>query len=271
MRSRVWGACAALALLASTACGGPAGEPAAGPSSTTPGPTPAIEPLAHGMGEAPVQTEAPTEAPVDTPDRASAPEPTRAPPPPSEPTPPPPPPAPADCEPSYQGENASMAEVRAALTDAAGRTYWPTSAPEIRVPLELVKAVAWQESGWQSAIIACDGGVGVMQVMPDTADFVNQRFGAAYDIDTLAGNALLGANYLAWLIKYFGDVWFDGSYTVDAADCPDHLSPCLLNAVIASYNYGFGAVDLPDGIAIPNPRYVENVRALMIGCECLSY
>jgi hypothetical protein len=84
-------------------------------------------------------------------------------------------------------------------------------------------------------------------------------------------NATLGANYLAWLTKYFGDVYFDGDYTLDAADCADHTDGCLLNAVIASYNFGFGNVDTTDGLVIPNPRYVENVRALMTECVCLSY
>jgi hypothetical protein len=82
---------------------------------------------------------------------------------------------------------------------------------------------------------------------------------------------LLGANYLAWLIKYFGDVYFEGDYTLDPAACADETSPCLLNAIIASYNYGFGAVDTDKGIVIPNPQYVRNVRALMTECECLSF
>ena len=140
------------------------------------------------------------------------------------------------------------------------------------MPVNLVKATAWQESGWQSNIIACDGGVGLMQVMPNTAAFVNRRFEKSYSIDDPADNATLGANYLAWLIKYFGDVYFEGDYTLDGSGaCADHTAPCLINAVIASYNFGFGAVDTDDGLVIPNPRYVENVRALMTECECLSF
>jgi hypothetical protein len=187
---------------------------------------------------------------------------------------PPPPPKPQKTSgcPSYVGEQASWGQVKQALTEAAGRTYWPTSAPSIKVPLNMVKAVAWQESGWQSNIIACDGGIGLMQVMPDTAEYVNWRFGKSYDINDYQDNALLGANYLAWLIKYFGDVYFGGDYTLvyDGA-CASHTAPCLVNAVLAAYNYGFGAVDTAEGIVIPNPRYVENVRALMTRCECLSF
>ncbi|GIF67948.1 hypothetical protein Ais01nite_59830 [Asanoa ishikariensis] len=186
--------------------------------------------------------------------------------------PPKPPPNQAGCtRPRYEGARASQANVKIALTDAAAITYWPTSAPSIKVPLNLVKATAWQESGWQSNIIACDGGIGLMQVMADTAAFVNQRFDKSYDIKAYRDNAQLGANYLAWLIKYFGDAYFESDYSVDAADCASHSDLCLLNAVIAAYNFGPGAVDTPDGLVIPNPRYVDNVRSLMTNCECLSF
>jgi hypothetical protein len=157
--------------------------------------------------------------------------------------------------------------VRDALVAAAGQRFWPDD--PITVPAPLMKAVAWQESGWQSTIIACDGGIGTMQIMPDTASWMNTRFGTSYDVDTLAGNTRIGAAYLEWLVKYFGDVWFAGSYDLDPGHCPEVDSPCLLNAVIASYNYGFGAVDQPDQIVIPNPQYVANVRALMTECSCL--
>jgi hypothetical protein len=183
--------------------------------------------------------------------------------------PPPPKTAPATCPgPKYVGTAATRAQVKAALEAAASKTYWPTSAPSIRVPVELVKAVAWQESGWQSHILACDSGTGLMQVMPDTAAFVNQRFGQSYDINDYQENAILGANYLAWLIKYFGDVYFQGSYDLSVRD-PD--APVLLDAVVAAYNVGPGAVDTAAGLVIPNRGYVNNVEALMTNCVCLDF
>ena len=187
--------------------------------------------------------------------------------------PPPPKPAPTGCKPSYKGEQASRAQVKAALTDAAGRVYWPTSAPDIRIPVNLVKATAWQESGWQSNIVACDGGIGLMQVMPDTATWMNQRFGQSYDVWNYRDNAYLGGTYLAWLTKYIGDMYFDSDYRLDASLCTSgELNSCLLNAVIAAYNYGHGAVAREgQPLAIPNPSYVRNVRALMTECVCLGY
>ncbi|MEU9826030.1 lytic transglycosylase domain-containing protein [Micromonospora chersina] len=186
--------------------------------------------------------------------------------------PPPPKPAASGCTPSYRGTQATRSQVKSALSDAAARTYWPTSAPDIKIPLTLMKATAWQESGWQSNIVACDGGIGLMQVMPATADWMNQRFGQSYDIDDYQDNAYLGGTYLAWLTKYIGDMYFESDYRLDAALCTSELNSCLLNAVIAAYNYGHGAVAQEgEPLAIPNPQYVRNVRALMTECVCLSY
>jgi hypothetical protein len=272
-----------LALLATAACGpepGPPGRPAAWSATSTPtaSPSPDAGPTLLGLGAAPSPSSEPTATEPSEPASTAAPpppppEPTRRPvapagPPPPPPVPQPPPSPEQDC-PWYDGSVASRAEVRDALVAAAGHRFWPDD--PITAPVELMKAIAWQESGWQSTIIACDGGIGTMQIMPDTATWMNTRFGTSLDVHTLTGNTMIGAAYVQWLIKYFGDVWFGGSYELDPADCADHLSPCLLNAVIASYNYGFGAVDQPDEIVIPNPRYVENVRALMTECVCLSF
>ncbi|MFU8853492.1 transglycosylase SLT domain-containing protein [Micromonospora sp. SL1-18] len=181
-------------------------------------------------------------------------------------------PAPSSCKPSYRGTEATRSQVKAALSDAAAKQYWPTSAPDIKIPLNLVKATAWQESGWQSNIVACDGGIGLMQVMPATADWMNQRFGESYDINAYRDNAYLGANYLAWLTKYIGDMYFESDYRLNASLCTSELNSCLLNAVISAYNYGHDAVAREgEPLAIPNPQYVRNVRALMTECECLSY
>ncbi|MGC5052014.1 transglycosylase SLT domain-containing protein [Micromonospora sp. DT48] len=184
----------------------------------------------------------------------------------------PPKPAPTGCEPSYEGDQASRAQAKAALTEAAGRTYWPTSAPDIRIPSDLIMATAWQESGWQSNIVACDGGIGLMQVMPDTATWMNQRFGQSYDVRDYRDNAYLGGTYLAWLTKYIGDMYFDADYRLDADLCTSELNSCLLNAVIAAYNYGHGAVAREgQPLTIPNPSYVRNVRALLTECVCLGF
>jgi soluble lytic murein transglycosylase-like protein len=177
----------------------------------------------------------------------------------------PPPPAPPrtsapGCVPTEKGTNASSTHVRAALKVSAGHTYW-ASVPSIRVPERLLIAVAMTESSWRSNVIACDGGIGLMQVMPNTVTQINNRFGTTWDVNTLQGNAHLGANYLAWTIRYLGDLYFGGSY--------DLSDPTLMGSVIAAYNYGAGAVDPTKGAAgIPNPGYVSQVRQYMASCPC---
>jgi soluble lytic murein transglycosylase-like protein len=167
----------------------------------------------------------------------------------------------------------SKKQAKAALTKAAYRQYWRTEAPKLRVPLRLVKAVAWHESGWQSDIVNCDGGKGLMQVMPDTVDHMNQRFGLAYRVDDYRDNAFLGANYLAYLTKEFGNDYFKGSHDLSAGKCRSHSDRCLLNLVIAAYNFGEGSVRevVRSKSDLPNPAYVDSVRSLMRKCFCDRY
>jgi soluble lytic murein transglycosylase-like protein len=273
---RVSGGVATTALVLFAAVLAGCAEPAAPSAQAVPGDTPSASAnvaqptetapapavLAERLGQAPSPTRSIKPNPSPT-----RPRPSRSPT--TEKLPPPPPrPSPSSCTPTYAGYKATRVEAREALEAAAGRTYWPNSAPEIKVPVNLVKAVAWQESGWQSNIVACDGGIGLMQVMPGTADYVNDRFDQSYDINEYRDNATLGANYLAWLVKYFGDVYFESNYDLTVED-PDN--PVLLDAVIAAYNVGPGAVDTSAGLVIPNRTYVNNVIALMGGCVCLSY
>ncbi|MFI5933494.1 transglycosylase SLT domain-containing protein [Actinoplanes sp. NPDC051494] len=172
----------------------------------------------------------------------------------------------------YEGKAVSKAKAKAALKAAAARRYWPGSAPGLTVPGRLVIATAWHESGWTSNVVNCDGGHGLMQVMPDTEAFINQRFEQSYDATDYKQNAVLGANYLAWLTKAFGDTHFKGSYDLSAKKCRTHASPCLLNMVIAGYNMGRGAVDAAyEDKEIPNPGYVDSVRSLMTSCFCDKY
>jgi len=170
-------------------------------------------------------------------------------------------------------------QVGAALDAAAARRFWTVS--RVTLDPKLLKAVAEQESGWQSAIVSCVGAVGAMQVMPATADWMNRFFSTGFNVRDVPGNAMLGSEYLQWLIKDFADRYFDGDalhpengdYTVRASDCsldpavPDHREFCLLNAVIAAYNVGHGTVrnsiDDGDKVYYPNHAYIENVRALM--------
>jgi Transglycosylase SLT domain len=170
----------------------------------------------------------------------------------------------------YVGKAVSRAKAKVALNTAATKVYWPGSAPTLRVPADLIRSVAWHESGWVSNIRNCDGGYGLMQVMPTTRDFVNQRFEKSYDIEDYRQNAMLGANYLAWLTKYFGEKYFGEKYDLGAAKCKTDASPCLLNLVIDGYNMGVGSTEEAylAGKRLSNPDYVHLIRANMRECDC---
>lgn len=107
------------------------------------------------------------------------------------------------------------------------------------LPPRLLLAIAWQESGWTQHVIAWDGGIGVMQLMPYTAMGINAGTGQLRDPYNLWDNLNLGATYLAWLWNDFhGD----------------------LDRVISAYNEGGWAVRHR---GIFNWSYVNNVKALM--------
>jgi soluble lytic murein transglycosylase-like protein len=159
--------------------------------------------------------------------------------------------------------------VKKALRSASSRIYWRTEAPTLKLNYPLVKAIAWQESGWQTNIHNCDGGTGVMQVMPDTVDFINNRFGLAYDAKNYKDNAYAGANYMAWFTRWAGQNYFNENYNLSPSKCKSHTSWCLLNVVISGYNAGQGGIEAAaQSKTLPNPQYVAAVRSLMNRCEC---
>lgn len=232
---------------------------------------------------APKAATTPPAAPAPAPAAvAAAPAPTAKP----GPIAPPPPPAPATphvpplqsgCTPTKPQPDESKEAVAAALTSAAGqtRTLFLSNGGTDKLPalpVNLVKAIAWQESGWQSGILACDGGIGTMQIMPATVSWMNSKFGTTSDPKTLTGNVQLGTQLLDWLVAYYGDSSFGGKY--DLSPDPATGRTPLLDLVIAAYNAGAGNVhyntvtDPVTGatggsLAIPNPGYVANVKALM--------
>jgi hypothetical protein len=166
----------------------------------------------------------------------------------------------------------AKSKVKAALKTASARTYWPTSAPSLKLNYPLVKAVAWMESGWQSNIHNCDGGAGIMQVMPDTVSMINSRFEQSYSAAKYQDNAYLGANYLAWMAKWASENYFGDSLSLSTSKCKSTTSWCLLNVVIAGYNAGQGGIEQAAASKkIPNPEYVATVRALMTRCKCDQY
>jgi len=113
------------------------------------------------------------------------------------------------------------------------------AAVHYRLPVNLLLAIAWQESGWYQHVIAYDGGIGVMQLMPSTATSINAATRVRRDPYHLWDNINLGATYLSWQWRSF------------------HGN---LPQVISAYNEGGWAV-MHRGIL--NWRYVRSVLYLM--------
>jgi hypothetical protein len=178
-------------------------------------------------------------------------------------TPTPEPPGPPPCA-GFTGKNLSLTSVKHLLTTAAARQPWdgvqqPANLskplPKITVPVVLLKAIAAQESGWQSACKSNDHlGFGLFQVSAATESFVNNRFGEQYDRFKPADNVAIATDNLAWLLVYFGQFHFHETYSWSNTD--------LVDAVIASFNVGYGSVEKGDAIVISATAraYVDAVR-----------
>jgi LysM repeat protein len=89
-------------------------------------------------------------------------------------------------------------EARALLLDAAS---------EFGISGPFVLAVAWHESGWQPGAVSAAGAVGLMQLLPDTADWVaGSMLGELPAVDDPRWNARAGVRLLAfYLDRYEGD------------------------------------------------------------------
>jgi peptidoglycan hydrolase-like protein with peptidoglycan-binding domain len=105
----------------------------------------------------------------------------------------------------------------------------------------LLRALAWQESGFQNHVVSPAGAFGVMQVTPATWDFVEVvLLGGRRIPRTVEGNVRVGAAFLANLLRRFGG--------------DERLA-------LAAYYRGPEAVRR-HGIGPETARYIENVLAL---------
>jgi soluble lytic murein transglycosylase-like protein len=76
-------------------------------------------------------------------------------------------------------------------------------AQENGLPADLVMALAWVESSWRRATVSDAGAVGVMQLMPNTVEFVCRRLlGLRTNLDPRnpTSNVRMGAKYLRHLL-----------------------------------------------------------------------
>ena len=69
----------------------------------------------------------------------------------------------------------------------------------------LLEALAWQESGWQQSVVSPTGAIGIGQVEPYTAAFVETDIiGFAVNINSASDNIRVSAAYLSYLSEVEG-------------------------------------------------------------------
>jgi LysM repeat protein len=108
-------------------------------------------------------------------------------------------------------------------------------------PSSLATAIAWQESGFNNAMVSIANARGIMQVMPATWDYVQNQLGAGrLDPSSPADNVRAGSLLLARLLRDTGG---------DPA------------TAVAAYYQGLGSVRRI-GMLPETRRYVANVLAL---------
>jgi soluble lytic murein transglycosylase-like protein len=91
---------------------------------------------------------------------------------------------------------------RAARTGVRGLLdHW---AAHYRVDVRLVRALAWQESGFQPRVVSRAGALGVMQVTPATWDYVETMLIGRRVARTVSGNVRIGVAFLRHLLRTFG-------------------------------------------------------------------
>jgi len=78
--------------------------------------------------------------------------------------------------------------------------YYVTAyAQHYRIPVALIEAVVERESNWRSCAISPKGAVGLMQLMPSTAQYLR-----VHDRCNIDQNISGGVRHLAWLVQRFG-------------------------------------------------------------------
>jgi soluble lytic murein transglycosylase-like protein len=113
------------------------------------------------------------------------------------------------------------------------------------IDYELLKALIATESGFDAKAVSPKGAMGLMQVMPETA----QRYGITGKLFDPATNIKAGTKYLRYLIDLF---------------------PGRLDLALAAYNAGEGAV-MRAGKQVPNFKETQNyVKTVMQLYEMLK-
>jgi len=85
----------------------------------------------------------------------------------------------------------------------------------------LARALAWMESGFQQDVVSSVGAIGVMQLLPETWEFVDAVLLGARTPRNYEGNVRAGVRYLRWQLDEFSGNrrlalagWYQGARAV---------------------------------------------------------
>ena len=132
-------------------------------------------------------------------------------------------------------------ELQSSPERRALQKHFDTAARQHGVPADLLKAMSWQESGWQNGVTSSVGAQGVGQLMPDTVTHVNQDLlKQNLDPDKPEQNIKMSAAYLRFLLNQ--------------TDGDSRLA-------LAAYYQGLNAVQ-QRGLYNDTQAYVQDVLAL---------
>jgi LysM repeat protein len=89
------------------------------------------------------------------------------------------------------------------------------------VDARLARALAWMESGFQQDVVSSVGAIGVMQLLPETWEFVDVVLLGVTTPRSYEGNVRAGVRYLRWQLDQFGgnvrlalSGWYQGARAV---------------------------------------------------------
>ncbi len=150
-----------------------------------------------------------------------------------------------------QGGGAAETDSAASSTYPAGLSYYPDrlalvpdfekAASAAGIPVSLLEAIAWQESGWQAGVVSPAGAIGIGQLTPDTVAFVRSVLDPApLDPWVAADNITISAQYVRYLLDQTG--WNE-------------------QLAIAAYYQGLAAAQAY-GVLPVSSQYVADVMAL---------
>jgi soluble lytic murein transglycosylase-like protein len=139
------------------------------------------------------------------------------------------------------GPKSLPTRLRANPKRLAVRTHTAKWAKANDIPRDLLEATLWQESGFDQSKVSSTGAIGVGQIMPETAGFIEKELiGVDLNPRNTENNVRMSARYLRYLLKA------NHSNTTKA---------------LHAYYQGMGSIQ-ENGLYDDTIKYARNVQAL---------